>query len=189
MRKIPFLLVPAMVLLGACGGGAALTTPHHHAKRHAVQAYQSGGAASGTATVVTRTIKAGGKSLDALTTPSGMTLYYFTSDTPIKVACTGPCAVKWPPLRIGSSPPVRPAGLSGSLTAVKGGNGLQVEYNGHPLYTFYGDKGPGQANGQGLLGKWWVATVGLAGASSSGASGGSAGGSSSTKSGSSGSGW
>ena len=186
MRKIAFLLVPAMVLLAACGGSAALKAPHHHAKRHAAQAYQSGGTASGTATVATRTIVAGGKSLDALTTPLGMTLYYFTSDTPRAVACTGPCAVKWPPLRLGSVPPVRPAGLFGSLTAVKGGNGLQVEYNGHPLYTFYGDKAPGQANGQGLLGKWWVATVGLGGASPSGGSGG---GRSSTSSGSSGSGW
>jgi predicted lipoprotein with Yx(FWY)xxD motif len=40
-------------------------------------------------------------------------------------------------------------------------NGSQVEYNGHPLYTFSGDTAPGQTNGEGLFGMWFVATPNL----------------------------
>ena len=32
----------------------------------------------------------------------------------------------------------------------------QLAYNGHLLYTFVGDKAPGDAGGQGLLGKWFT---------------------------------
>src|SRR6266581_1853625 len=41
-------------------------------------------------------------------------------------------------------------------------NGNQVEYNGHPLYTFSGDSAPGQTNGEGITGMWFVATPNLA---------------------------
>ncbi|TMC88875.1 MAG: hypothetical protein E6J10_02220 [Chloroflexi bacterium] len=37
----------------------------------------------------------------------------------------------------------------------------QVEYNGHPLYTYSGDTAPGRTNGEGLLGKWFVSTPSL----------------------------
>jgi predicted lipoprotein with Yx(FWY)xxD motif len=40
-------------------------------------------------------------------------------------------------------------------------NGNQVEYNGHPLYTFSGDTAPGQANGEGVAGMWYVVTPNL----------------------------
>jgi len=53
-------------------------------------------------------------------------------------------------------------------------NGNQVEYNGHLLYAYSGDTAPGQTNGEGLLGKWFVATPGLAvqgGGSTSGGNG------------------
>ena len=41
-------------------------------------------------------------------------------------------------------------------------NGNQIEYNGHPLYTFSGDSAPRQTNGEGLYGVWFVATPDLA---------------------------
>ena len=37
-------------------------------------------------------------------------------------------------------------------------NGNQVEYSGYLLYTYSGDSAPGQTKGQGLFGKWYVAT-------------------------------
>ncbi len=40
-------------------------------------------------------------------------------------------------------------------------NGNQGEYNGHPLYTFASDTAPGQTNGEGVGGIWFVATPGL----------------------------
>jgi hypothetical protein len=33
---------------------------------------------------------------------------------------------------------------------------LQVTYNGHPLYTFAGDEGPGEATGNEAEGTWFV---------------------------------
>ncbi len=170
MRKRWMLALPLLVLLAACGTTASAATQHHHPKK--TSSLSSGPAASGTATVAVGTVKVGGKSEQVLTTPSGMTLYYFTPDSASKATCQGACATIWPPLVLGSGQPLAPAGLTGTLGTVQGSNGLQVIYNGHPLYAFSGDKKPGQANGQGLQGKWFVATVGLA-ASGGGSSGGS----------------
>jgi predicted lipoprotein with Yx(FWY)xxD motif len=36
--------------------------------------------------------------------------------------------------------------------------GLQLTYDGWPLYTFAGDSGPGQANGEGVGGVWFAMT-------------------------------
>ncbi|HJT55650.1 MAG TPA: hypothetical protein VJ761_04075 [Ktedonobacteraceae bacterium] len=111
--------------------------------------------------VTTLTVK--GKSETVLTNSQGMTLYYFTPDSATKIACTGGCAQTWPPLAFnGSSSPQGDAPLSGKLTTLNGSNGVQVEYNGHPLYTYSGDSAPGQTNGEGLFGKWFVCTPGLA---------------------------
>jgi predicted lipoprotein with Yx(FWY)xxD motif len=48
------------------------------------------------------------------------------------------------------------------LSVLQGANGAQVEYNGHPLYTFVGDSAPGQTNGQGKGGVWFVVTPDIA---------------------------
>ena len=41
-------------------------------------------------------------------------------------------------------------------------NGTQVTYNGHLLYTYAGDSKPGDTNGEGIDGVWFVATPDLA---------------------------
>jgi len=48
--------------------------------------------------------------------------------------------------------------LFGELSAVGDANGHQGFYNGHLLYTFVKDAAPGQITGQGVGGKWFVAT-------------------------------
>jgi hypothetical protein len=50
--------------------------------------------------------------------------------------------------------------VGGKLTVVNDIHGGQVAYNGHPLYTFVGDR-PGQVNGQAVQG-FLVATPGIA---------------------------
>ena len=102
-----------------------------------------------------------GKTVTLLTNAQGMTLYYFLPDTATTSACTGGCASYWPPY-LATSTPQSNSSLPGKLTLLKGANGQQVTYNGHPLYTYIGDKGPGQTNGEGVSNKWFVATSDLA---------------------------
>jgi predicted lipoprotein with Yx(FWY)xxD motif len=103
-----------------------------------------------------------GKSETILVTSQGMSLYYFTPDTASKTVCTGSCATSWPPLLFtGSGNPTASTKLPGELEVYSNANGSQVIYNDHPLYTFSGDTTPGQINGNGVGGKWFVATPDL----------------------------
>lgn len=105
-----------------------------------------------------------GTSETVLTNAEGLTLYYLTTDTATTATCTGTCTGIWPPLLFtGTGSPTSASPLSGTLSAVADGNGNQVEYNGHPLYTYANDTAPGQANGEGVGGTWFVATPNLPG--------------------------
>ena len=158
MRRPTYLYLLASIFaavllaaLAACGGASPTS---------------SAGAGSSASpapipTVQTRTVVVGGASETVLTDASGKTLYYFTLDTSTRIACSGSCASIWPPLLTPSGTPTSAAGLPGALGVVDGANGKQDEYNGHPLYTFAHDTQPGQANGNGVLGKWFVATPNL----------------------------
>ncbi len=91
---------------------------------------------------------------------SGRTLYLFEKDTTIRSACSGICAVYWPPLLTGSGAVVikgvqRP--LLGTIRRPDGSR--QVTYAGHPVYRFSGDTTRGQTNGEGLhdFGAGWYA--------------------------------
>lgn len=117
------------------------------------------------AVVCTKTVSVSGQAKTVLATSKGMTLYYFTPDTATTIACTGSCAQTWPPLAVTSGSVVG-TGLSGALTALNGADGEQAEYNGHPLYSFSGDVSESNANGEGIGGKWFVATPALAMAAS-----------------------
>ena len=93
-----------------------------------------------------------------LTGPTGMTLYYFTTDTSGSTSCTGQCATVWPPLVVPTgSTPALPSGASGTLATIKRPDGTtQVTYKGHPLYYYQGDTAAGQDKGQGVDGTWFV---------------------------------
>jgi predicted lipoprotein with Yx(FWY)xxD motif len=142
----------AALSLAACGGTTG--TP-------------GGGAAaspSGTPLIHTASITVGSKTQTVLKNAKGLTLYYFTADTATSVACTGGCTSNWPPLVSTSGTPTSDPALPGQLTVLNGANGNQVLYNGHPLYTYVKDGASGDANGQGIGGKWFVATPDLAAA-------------------------
>lgn len=109
--------------------------------------------------VFARVLTLGGHKINALVNARGFTLYYDANDTSTKVTCLGACAKRWPPLLAASQRVSAGKGVTGKLTVLKDALGLQVLYNGHPLYTYSGDKKPGQAAGQGLGKVWWVATV------------------------------
>ena len=114
---------------------------------------------SSTPIVKTTSATVKGASETILTNTQGMTLYYFMPDTATIAACTGTCAGIWPPLlSTGTGSPTSATPLSGTLSVVMDTNGQQIEYNGHPLYMYSKDTAPGQTNGEGLFGKWFVAT-------------------------------
>ena len=117
---------------------------------------------AGTALIHTTSMKVGSTTETVLKNAKGLTLYYFTPDTATTSACTGACATTWPPLTNASGTPTSDPSLPGSLSLMSGTN--QVVYNGHPLYTYSKDGDSGDAYGQGIGGKWFVATPGLAAA-------------------------
>jgi predicted lipoprotein with Yx(FWY)xxD motif len=101
---------------------------------------------TGGGTVILKTAKVGG--VTVLTNARGFTLYWFAPDTPTASKCTGSCAAYWPPV-IGR--PKAGPGVTGTLgTVSRGGRTPQATYDGHPLYTYIGDDGPGLANGNNL---------------------------------------
>ncbi|HLI88173.1 MAG TPA: hypothetical protein VKV37_05745 [Ktedonobacteraceae bacterium] len=114
----------------------------------------------GNATTVIHTamVTLNGKAMTILTTAGGRTLYYRTSDPAPASTCTGACAKTWPPL-IARGKLIVPASLKGHVSVHKTANGNQVEFNGHPLYTYAGDMAARQAKGQGLGGIWFVAAI------------------------------
>ena len=88
----------------------------------------------------------------------GMSLYFFTKDTKDSgtSACTGSCAVQWPPLTTTSGTPTA-EGVTGKLGTITGADGKkQVTLNGMPLYYFAKDTKPGDTLGQGIGGVWFL---------------------------------
>jgi predicted lipoprotein with Yx(FWY)xxD motif len=115
-------------------------------------------AAAAGAAVTLKTAEIGG--VTVLTNADGLTLYWFAPDTPATSRCTGSCAAYWPPV---AGSPIAGPGVTGRLGTIKRpGGGLQVTYDGHPLYTYIGDSGPGQARGNNLNlngGLWYEVRV------------------------------
>jgi predicted lipoprotein with Yx(FWY)xxD motif len=111
-------------------------------------------------TVQTRRIKKLGV---VIVNGRGLTLYMFVRDRRKKVTCTSTsCVTVWPPLKIkrGQRPTAGGAAKRSLLGTDKSPKGYRVvTYNRWPLYTYFLDKRPGQATGQGVNqsgGKWYV---------------------------------
>jgi predicted lipoprotein with Yx(FWY)xxD motif len=139
-------VVPVLVL-GACGGddsdnSSSTTTPKNQ------------GAQSATVDVAKTGLG------DVLVDSQGRTLYLFLADQGTTSECSGQCAVNWPPVEVGGSPTAgKGADASLIATTVRSDGKTQVTYNGHPVYSFQGDKKAGDTNGEGLVafGAGWFA--------------------------------
>ena len=140
-------VVPALVL-GACGGddsdnsSSTTTTPN------------SQNAQSGTVDVAKTGLG------DVLVDSQGRTLYLFLADQGTTSECSDQCAVNWPPLEVSGSPTAgKGADASMIATTARSDGKTQVTYNGHPVYSFQGDKKAGDTNGEGLVafGAGWFA--------------------------------
>jgi predicted lipoprotein with Yx(FWY)xxD motif len=157
MRKIwgAAGLAAAALIVSACASSgsssaASGNTPAAQASSPASPA------ASGGTTLTAKTI--GGKQV--LVNARGFTVYWFAPDTATTSKCTGSCATYWPPVK---APATAGAGVTGTLGTITRTDGTtQATYNGHPLYTYVGDKAPGQDKGNGLNisgGLWYVVPV------------------------------
>jgi len=134
------LTIAAFVAALACAGAG---TAHGAA----------GAAKSGT--VDLRATKLGKVLVDA----NGMTLYLFEKDRRNKSACAGACAKVWSPLLVKGKPTAGGGVKASLLGTTRRKSGVQVTYNGHPLYHFSGDKKPGDMRGEGSKAfgaEWYV---------------------------------
>ena len=92
---------------------------------------------------------------DMVVDADGNSLYLFAPDDQGDSTCYDQCEANWPPL-VGdvTAGEGLDAELLGSTTRSDGSE--QVTYNGWPLYYFAGDAAPGDTNGQGISGVWFV---------------------------------
>lgn len=151
MRFRALLVVPLAVLATACGSSSS----------------NSNGAASATTRTPPSTTPGLSKRQISglgliLVNERGRTLYVFSPEKGGKVTCTGSCATTWPPLKASGKPPsigstaVHP-NLVGTVANPSGGK--IITYAGWPLHTYSGDMAAGDANGQGIDGKWYVISL------------------------------
>jgi predicted lipoprotein with Yx(FWY)xxD motif len=89
---------------------------------------------------------------------SGRTIYAFAIDKPNVSNCSGGCLQAWPVVAAANT--TAGSGVTAKLGMITRSDGAaQLTVNSYPVYTFAGDKSPGQVNGQGLDsdgGLWWV---------------------------------
>lgn len=176
------VLVGLLAIAGCGGGGSSSTTPSTGASEGGTEttansggerggyggggyggessagtAESEGGMATGAATVkVMDTPKLGKVIVDS----EGMTLYDFHKDKGTTSACYGACAMDWPPLLTKGSPKAMAGAQAPLLGTTKRRDGtVQVTYGGHPVYTFFEDKKPGETNGNDVDffgGEWYA---------------------------------
>ena len=137
------LLASGALLVAACGGSA------QPAKQPAkAPASPSGG------------LKISTSGSGYLTDGSGRALYLWVADKGSKSVCSGACAQAWPPLTTTGTPSAGGGVKAAELgTTARAGGAKQVTYDGHPLYYYVGDTGPGKTTGQGspeFGAKWWL---------------------------------
>ena len=108
---------------------------------------------------VTINIQKVSNSVSYLTDGQGMSLYISLHDAPGKSNCDAACQTVWTPLlvngKIIAGSGVNLANLG--IITLPGGT-HQVTYLGAPLYTFTKDVNPGDTNGHGVDGAWFLVT-------------------------------
>ena len=144
-RMLAGFTIAGATLLAACGGGGG-SAPQAAASDDGARTHPTAAA------VKLRTTQLG----DVLVDANGRTLYAFTNDANGVSTCTGACAANWPPLTV-TSGWTAGAGIDrATFHTVPDGTQAQLVAGRWPLYRFAGDSRPGDVNGQGSLGKWFV---------------------------------
>jgi len=180
--KLAAPLAVALLAAAACSSGGSSS-----GSTSSTPASAAGSGSSASSTVITTKTSSGGS---FLTNGAGRAVYLFMADSTGKSTCDGACASAWPPVIAAGQPTAAGGAQASDLSTITRSDGTkQVTYDGHPLYYFEGDTGPGTDKGQGLNGfgaLWYLVapsgssittavTIGGAGATSSPSSGGGGG--------------
>jgi predicted lipoprotein with Yx(FWY)xxD motif len=165
------LAVPAAAVLAAAACSSAASTsaaaPASSAPASSVPASSvpassapAAGTSAGASTTGTVITTRAGSAGAFLTDGSGRTVYLWAKDTMNMSNCSGACAQAWPPVPAGAKLTAAGGAKASDLGTITRSDGTkQATYDGHPLYYFVGDSGPGQTSGQGsdnFGAKWWL---------------------------------
>ena len=153
--------VAAAATVAACSSAASSTAAAPAASptgaSPAAASPAGGGASSSGGTVITTAKSSAGT---FLTNGSGRAVYLWAKDTGDMSNCNGACAGAWPPVTTTATATASGGAKASDIGTITRSDGTkQVTYDGHPLYYFSGDSGPGTASGQGSDGfgaKWWL---------------------------------
>ena len=165
-RRTLTLLTAALLVIAACGEeGTSETTVADTGDTTTSAAVEeetttTAAAAEETTTPATEPAADGVSTAETdlgsiLVDAEGFTIYVFTNDTEGTSTCYDDCAANWPAVpgdtAIG-------ADLDASLfgTTARDDGSEQLTVNGMPLYRFTPDEAPGDVNGQGVGGVWFV---------------------------------
>lgn len=134
----------AALLLAGCTGEAAPAVPPAPAPSQV--------RVSGLFAVATRT--EGSVVIDG----RGYVLYRSALDrpSPPRFACTGTCTDRWLPVPAAAG--LQLSGINRELvgTSRRADGRIQLTLGGWPLYEYAGDRTPGDINGRGVDGSWWL---------------------------------
>lgn len=163
----PVAVIAAGVLLTACGQGQGVAGTAQVSPAAANGPAATASAAPGpTATaakadsVPAAQVAEVGAFGSILVGPDGRTLYAFTKDVDGRSTCVDACADAWPAVTVtnGFTPP---SGVAAALvgTVDRADGSKQLKVGTWPLYYYAGDGAPGETNGQGVGGVWFVVTA------------------------------
>ena len=148
----------AAVVVAACSSAASSSAaaPAAPASPAGGSSSSAGASSSGGTVIETASSSAG----TILTSGSGRAVYLWAKDTGDMSTCTGACAGAWPPVTTTGTATASGSAKASDIGTITRSDGTkQVTYDGHPLYYFAGDSGPGTATGQGsdsFGAKWWL---------------------------------
>ncbi len=147
-----------LLVVSACSAGGPSAGGYQKSATPDATAAESASNAAGPAGITTTPNSVG----PILTDTQGRALYMFEADQRSTSTCVGGCPRVWPPLTTKGAPAAS-TGVNSALvaTSARPDGTMQVTYNGHPLYYYDDDHGPGTTAGQGISSygaKWYLLT-------------------------------
>jgi predicted lipoprotein with Yx(FWY)xxD motif len=153
--KLGAIAAGAVLALSACGGSSSNGGSNHSATQTKPKVSNSPRPASHGAALHVANTSLGKVLVDG----QGMTVYLLTSDKPNKSLCSAQCLSYWPPVAAPKAG-TKMAGVTGKVESSKATDGSTIAtVGGWPLYTYVGDKAPGDVSGEGIAnfgGVWYA---------------------------------